>query len=274
VLHAAWVHLQISTMTEIETEAVLTVEDLRSILKVCSTEGVLVGGQALAFWADHFALSRPADLVIAVSADADFIADGELARKLARQLGWKSWIPGFDDATFQTGKVTKKLPDGSVKQVDFLASVAGLATEDVVRRALEMEVPEIGRLRVMHPVDVLDSRIQNLARIPSKRTPAGVSQARLAIDAARAFVASEIDERGERKALQLLERIAEIAADNAAIRVFTQYGVDPLNAVPIEEFRTTTALHAQRWPQIVAGVGKKREKLRGLKSRSAPKRKI
>jgi len=255
-------------MTVIETEAVLSAEDLRSILKVCSTEGVLVGGQALAFWADHFSLSRPTDLLVAVSADADFIADGELARRLARALGWKAWIPGFDDATFQTGKVTSRSPDGSVKQVDFLASVAGLATRDVVRRALEMEVPEIGRLRVMHPIDVLESRIQNLALIPAKRTPAGVSQAKLAIDAARAFIIAEIDERGERKALQLLERIAAIAEHNGAMRVFLEYDIDPLLAVPVEEFRTTTALHHQRWPQIVARVGRKREKLRRLKLRT------
>ena len=71
-----------------ETEAVLSPDDLRSIPKVCSSEGVLVGGQALAFRADHFAVSRPADLESVVSADADFIADGELARRLARAMGW------------------------------------------------------------------------------------------------------------------------------------------------------------------------------------------
>jgi len=257
---------------QVETEATLSREDLRSILKVCSTEGVLVGGQALGFWADHFVLRRPTDLVAAVSADADFIADGELARKLARALGWKPWIPGFDDATFQTGKVTQRLPDGSIKQVDFLAGVAGLATEDVVRRALEMDVPEIGRLRVMHPIDVLDSRIQNLALIPEKRTRAGVSQARLAIDVARAFIGAEIDERGEKKALKLLERIAVIAADEGALSVFVQYEIDPLLAVPLEDFRTTTALHTQRWPQITAAVARKRDRYRRQQTRLKQKR--
>ena len=259
--------------TKIETEAVLSPDDLRSILKVCSTEGVLVGGQALAFWADHFAVSRPANLVSAVSADADFIADGELARRLARAMGWKVWIPGFDDATFQTGKVTQKLADGSVKQVDFLASVAGLATRDVVRRALEMDVPQIGRLRVMHPIDVLDSRIQNLALIPAKQTPAGVAQAILAVDVARAFISAEIDERGERKALTLLERIAGFAGDDGAIRVFLKFDIDPLRAVPIELFRTTTALHTQRWPQATAALTRKRDKARRLLARGKKSRK-
>jgi hypothetical protein len=207
-----------------------------------------------------------------VSADADFIADGEIARRLARALGWKSWIPGLDDATFRTGKVTQKLADGSVKQVDLLASVAGLATAKVVRGALEMEVPEIGRLRVMNPIDVLDSRIQNLALIPAKRTPAGVAQAKLAIDVARAFVDAEIDERGERKALQWLERIAEIAVDERALGVSVHYHIDPLLAVPLENFRTTTKLHTQRWPRIVAGVTRKRDRYRRQQSRVGRKR--
>jgi hypothetical protein len=235
---------------EVETEAVLTPEDLRSILKVCSTKGVLVGGQALAFWADHFVVSLPDDLAPAVSADADFIADANLARKLARALGWKSWIPGFEDATFQTGKVTQKQPDGSIKQVDFLASVAGMVTADVVNRAIEMEVPEIGRLRVMHPIDVLESRIQNLALIPAKRTQAGVSQAQLAIDVARKFVAAELVERGEKKALKLLERVVAIANEASATRVFLKFEI-----------------HTRRWPRIGAAIAERREKLRRQLSR-------
>lgn len=252
--------------TEIETEAVLSIEDLHAILEICSTDGVLVGGQALGFWADHFDVQRPTSLEPAVSADADFIADADLARKLAQALGWNEWIATMDDSTFQVGKVTQKQPDGSIKQIDILDSVAGLTTRDVVGRALEMDVPEIGRLRVMHPVDVLDSRIQNLDLIPSKRTPTGVSQAQLALDVARRFMCVEIAERGERESLAHLERIAEIATRDGAIRVFLRYGIDPLLAAPIEEFRMTTALRSRRWPQIVRAVNMRREKVRRLQA--------
>lgn len=252
---------------ETETEAVLTPQDIRAILKVCSPDGVLVGGQALAFWADHYGVRRPPELEPAVSADADFIADGTVARTLAKTLGWTPWIPGFDDATFQTGKVTQKQRDGSIKQVDFLASVAGLATKDVLRRAIEMDVPGIGVVRVMHPIDVLDSRIQNLALIPAKRTSAGVSQAELSIDVARAFIAEEIRERGEKSALKLLERVVEIAADIGARRVYLEYGIDPSRAIPLEDFRTTSALHTKRWPQIMNKLAKQRQKMQRLQAR-------
>jgi len=254
---------------ERETEAPLTPADVRKILSVCSPRGLLVGGQALAFWADHLQVERPATLISGVTADADFIGDSALARDLGRHLGWRVWIPALDDSTPRTGKVTQRIKNGGIKQVDFLSGVAGLTTKDLVRRAIEMEVPEIGLLRVLHPIDVLDSRIQNLHLLPEKRTDAGVAQAHLAVGVARAFIRQEVGTRGERVGVKLLERVAEIAGDIAAVRVFLLYGIDPLEAVPVEDFRTTSALHKVRWPQIISEVAAKRQTSQRLASRSA-----
>jgi len=255
-------------MSERDTEVPLTPEEVQKILSICSPRGLLVGGQALAFWADHLQVERPENLVSGVTADADFIGDSVLARDLARRLGWKIWIPALDDATPQTGKVTHRTKSGTVKQVDFLSGVVGLTTKDLARRAIELEIPQIGHLRVIHPIDVLDSRIQNLHLLPEKRTDAGIAQARLSVDVARAFIRQEVATRDERAGLKLLERVAEIASDMAAVRVFLLYGIDPLKAVPLEDFRTTSALHKVRWPQIVAEAGEKRESLRKLSSSS------
>ena len=94
------------------------------------------------------------------------------------------------------------------------------------------------------------------------------AQARLAVDVACAFIRQEVAARDERAGLKLLERVADIAGDIGAIRVFLLYGIDPLKGVPLEDFRTTSALHKVRWPQIVAEVGEKRESLRRLSSKS------
>jgi hypothetical protein len=254
--------------SEREAEAPLTSEDVQKILSICSPRGLLVGGQALAFWADHLQVERPVTLVSGVTADVDFIGDSALAKDLARRLGWQIWIPALDHATPQTGKVTHRTKSGQVKQVDFLSGVVGLTTKDLARRAIEMEVPNIGHLRVIHPIDVLDSRIQNLHLLLEKRTDAGIAQARLGVDVARAFIRQEVATRDERAGLKLLERIADIASDIAAVRVFLLHGIDPLKAVPLEDFRTTSSLHKVRWPQIVAEVRGKRESLRKLSSRS------
>jgi hypothetical protein len=252
---------------ERETAAPLTPEDVQKILSICSPRGLLVGGQALAFWADRLQVERPANLVSGVTADADFIGDSVLAKELGRRLGWQTWIPALDDSTPQTGKVTQRTKSGAIKQVDFLSGVVGLNTKDLARRAIELEIPDVGHLRVIHPIDVLDSRIQNLHLLPGKRTDAGVAQARLAMNVAREFIRQEVATRGERGGLKLLERVADIAGDIAAVRVFLLYGIDPLQAVPLQDFRTTSNLHKVRWPQIVAEVTAKRESLKELSSR-------
>lgn len=245
-------------------EAPLDAEDVRNILTTCSSTGLLVGGQALAFWADHLQVARPASLISGVTAGADFIGDAALATTLGTRLGWQIWIPPLDHPTPQTGKVTHRTKSGKVKRVDFLSGVAGLTTKDLARRAVEMVIPDIGRLRVIHPLDVLDSRIQNLHLLPEKRNDAGIAQARLSLGVARAFIARQVATHGERIGLKLLERIAQMATDIAAVRVFLLHGIDPLEAVPLEQFRTTTALHKVRWPQILAEVTRKRESMRKL----------
>lgn len=255
--------------SERQVEAPLAPAEVTRILSICSPEGLLVGGQALAFWADHYRVRRPPDLESGVTADADFIGDSELAKRLGKQLGWTTWIPALDDATPQTGKVTRRLRNGTVKQVDFLSGVVGLTTKDLIRRAVGIDVPGAGALRVIHPIDVLDSRIQNLHALPEKRNKTGVAQAALALDVARACIRDTITGSGERAALKLLERVADIAAETAAVRVYLLYGIDPLTAVPLEDFRTTSALHKVRWPQIVAAVSAKRGALRRLTARGA-----
>lgn len=247
--------------SEQEHEQPLSPAEVREILKICAG-GLLVGGQALAFWADFLAVALPPMLSSGVSADADFIGDAALARKLARALRWNVWVPSMDDATPHTAKVSKRAADGGIKQVDFLSRVAGLDTRALERRAVEVEVPEIGRLRVIHPIDVLESRIQNLYLLAEKRTKGGVAQALLAVEVARAFIRRMITVQGERTALALLERVVTIAAETAGLRVYSMFGVEPLNAVPLEDFRTTAALHSVRWPQVLADIAAKRKKLR------------
>lgn len=199
-----------------------------------------------------------------MTADADSIGAAALATTLGKRLGWQTWISSLEDSTPRTGKVTHRARSGEVKQVEFLSGVVGLTTKDLIRRAIETDIPDIGRLRVIHPIDVPDSRIQNLHLLREKRNAAGIAQARLALGVAHAFIAREVATRGERVGLKLLEGVAEMASDIAAVRVFLPYNIGRLEAVPFEQFRTTTALHKVRWPQSVAEVTRRRKAMRRI----------
>ena len=276
-MHGSWIPVRVSTMTEAQSrEAALTADEFASILRVCSPDGLLVGGQALAFWVDRLEVPRPAVLATSITTDADFIGSAQLAKRLLPPgLGWKTWVPSLDDATPQLAKVTHVEPDGSIKQVDFLSGVVGLTTKDVRRRAQSLEVDGIGQIVVMHPLDVLDSRFQNLHLLPAKRTEAGFARPRLAIVMVAAFIRAEAALQGERAALKQLERVEWIADDYAAILVFVLYGIDVLQAVPLEAFPTTAELHRKRWPQVIARARSQREALAKLANRvtERPRRK-
>jgi hypothetical protein len=88
-------------------EVALTEEEKDTILSYCGPEPLLVGGQALAFWAVWFKIESPAELGDKVTTDADFIGSSKNARALNKQLHWTMWTPSLDDSTPQTAKLTR-----------------------------------------------------------------------------------------------------------------------------------------------------------------------
>ena len=246
-------------MTEPLPEIALTEDEIDLILRSCNGRALLVGGQALAFWAQHYQIKPLGALSVSVTSDADFVGTAQVALELSRALkpmGWKYWRPSLDDATPQTAKLSKRIEGHGIKQIDFLGNIVGLKTEGIKRRAILLNLADGTHLRVLHPLDVLESRLKNLAELPSKRGPQGIAQARLAIDIARSFLEQLLSEE-TRSLLDAIERMAHMAQQKSLDAVFHDYGLDPLAAIPAdrvssEEFRT------RRWPQILTLVTEQR----------------
>src|SRR5690606_17534332 len=97
------------SMSDRGRELALTLEEVEEILRSCGPEVVLVGGQALAIWAQRYRITPPEALSDAVTRDADFLGSAKSARELSVALGpgWRYWKPGADDSTPQTAKLSK-----------------------------------------------------------------------------------------------------------------------------------------------------------------------
>ncbi len=235
-------------MSEDLYEVALTEEEKDAILSHCGPEPLLVGGQALAFWALWFKVQTPSELRDKVTTDADFIGSGSNASALNKHLNWTIWKPELGDATPQTAKLTKRVEKNGVKQIDFLHSIIGLDTKDIRKRAVSIKFPPSTSISVLHPVDVLTSRLKNLQYLPEKQNDVGVAQARLAMGIVAAFLETLLDSR--RELLNWIERVAEIALDSSLGSTLDSYELDPLQCVPatrinVPEFRS------KRWPQIL-----------------------
>jgi hypothetical protein len=246
-------------MTEPLPEIALTEEEIDLILRGCNGRALLVGGQALAFWAQHYQIKPLGVLSANVTSDADFIGTVQVARELSqllKPLGWRYWQPSLDDATPQTAKLSKRIEGHGIKQIDFLGSIVGLKTEGIKQRAILLTLADGTHLRVLHPLDVLESRLKNLAELPSKRGPQGIAQAHLAIDIARSFLEQLLSEE-TRQILDAIERVARMAQEKSLGDVFYDYGLDPLISIPVDRV-SSEEFRKRRWPQILTLVTEQR----------------
>jgi hypothetical protein len=239
-------------------EVALTEEEKDTILSYCGPEPLLVGGQALAFWAVWFKIESPADLGDKVTTDADFIGSRANAAALNKQLHWTIWEPSFDDATPQTAKLSKRVDNNGIKQIDFLSSIIGLDTNEIRTRAVEITLPPKAQISILHPIDVLTSRLKNLQHLPGKQNKIGVAQAQLAIKTTMAFLDTLLAPSHRRQLLASIEHIAEVALDESLGSTLDRYGLDPLKSIPVEKIKVPE-FKAMRWPQLLEASRSARE---------------
>jgi hypothetical protein len=225
--------------------------ELEEVLRAAANRAILVGGQALAVWANYYQVAVPEELTAAVTRDADFIGNSDTALQIRSALSDKNWKyeeikPGA--LTPVVAQLTLEV-DGGIKEIDFLRSILGLRTEDVRRRAVRIELASGCSVTVLHPLDVLASRLHNLAELPEKRDAKGISQARLAIAMTERFLRAMANSREERELFNLIERLRMIVVADPVASVCRQFQLDVLPCVPLDAIRNDQ-FKARRWPQI------------------------
>ncbi|MBK6349925.1 MAG: hypothetical protein IPF50_08955 [Proteobacteria bacterium] len=252
-------------------QAELTPDEVERILRACGADALLVGGQALATWAVHYSIEPMGELSRAVTMDVDFIGTSDIAHALQRSLGppWKLRKGTLDDVGGQVAKVYARIGDG-IKQVDFFSGIVGLDTAAVRKRAAEITLSDGVAINLLHPLDVLESRLRNLDSIPAGRNAIGVAQARLAVSVVRAFMEDFMHGGNDpRKVRQAVKRVEKIALDARLIHVALSHGIDVLAAVPVARI-AYPRFHQLQWPRVLARYERKREKFVALQSRRVP----
>ncbi len=128
---------------------------------------ILVGGQAVAFWAVFFELTTPpAEWELFTSKDIDFEGAARSARKAGELLHGDVRIPTLDDHTPNTGVVVFKDSDGEVREADFISAPYGLDGRDVRDSAVKLNVSNADQSEVpvwvLHPERCMESRVYNV----------------------------------------------------------------------------------------------------------------
>lgn len=207
------------------------------ILKVAGPSLVMVGGQALAFWLDHYGLSHGVeDLGGPITRDVDFLAssptDTDAVKRLARSLRGEASFPSRHAITALVGQAIRLVDAESVWNVDVLHKVIG---NDACAIFDESAVSDLGdgvTLRVMNPLHVLKSRMDNLYLLREKQTSLGVAQLRCAIKVVQRMQI-ELAEVGDNLAVRkTVKDVARWALrSDAGKKVALRFGVRVADAI-------------------------------------------
>jgi len=230
-------------------------ELLERILALANNGMILIGGQALAFWAAYYDAPAP---VIAVTKDVDFIGTKVDVERLARGLDARAVLPRKGDMTLLVGQVLKDLPGGNYINIDVMSRVYGdLTTEVIAGRAVQAESPA-GRFLVLHPLDVLQGRLENVYGLPAKQDEHGRAQLTVAIAVARKFLADiaalealQTDDSARPVALGHLARIERLALSDAGRKVAKRYDIyvaDAIDPVPVKHIKP---FMSKKLPQLL-----------------------
>ena len=247
----------------------------RSEIIAAGPKGILVGGMALAFWADEFSVLPSGLLEAGITFDVDFLGTRKEAETTANQLAGlmpgrvEILLPDMDRQTANSAKILLQTfhDRTTALEIDYVSGLFGFTPEAEQRlrmRAFSVETSR-GSVKVMHPIDCLISRVMNLDGLPSKQNSAGVAQCRLAVAVTRSFihrVCGDPSKQAMKTALKAAEAVAELALLAPARRIAIEYGIDLLEAIPADRIRSEQ-FQLQRWPQIQQAVAEGIEKLKG-----------
>ena len=226
---------------------------------------VLVGGQALAFWASQYAGRFPMPGPVN-SRDIDFCGLQDVVPLAAARLGGTWKVPPAFSNTPSTGLVEFVGPGGHQRRMDFLGDPFGLNYADVVGNAVVVEAPVgdgVVTFKVMNPLHCLRSRISNVGGLPGYQTRTALDQARVSVLCAREYVRDRLDagDAGAAKAARRLdERIYRFAWENRHARnVFRDHAIDPFNAVLVDD-RPGESFRDRRYPEMRRNLERRRSR--------------
>lgn len=218
---------------------------------------ILVGGQALNVYACIYDNQAENSLV---TEDIDFCGEREVA--FAASKSWHGEINAakIDDHTPNIATVVVKI-DGEKHTIDFMKHIQGIEMVELRAWARTVELDN-QTFRVMHPVHVLQSQLENIYGVLNRRIrgEGTVTRIKLAIRIVRGAIYRMLDDHDQHSALKSAERVHDIAISQSGLRSRYMDNVELLDAIPPSHENWPSKFIAERFPRMQEYVGRTRRK--------------
>lgn len=251
-----------------DDEAPLDRRTLDRFLSSMGTDMVLVGGQALAFWMQRFGIDSEQ---ATISNDGDVLGNVAKAHDIAQAMRAAIVVPDQNRLTSLVAQIRVPVAGGKVRNIDVLHklyTVSGLRkstefTNRVLARCREVEWSPSKLIRVMHPMDVLESRAQNAVGLLEEKGPHVLTQARWSIEVAKSAIlkVAQAADPGDERTGQLVQEVYRLAHSRPGVRLLKEHGIELLDAVDLQALRPLSRsehsaqldrLEAARWRRQAA----------------------
>jgi hypothetical protein len=234
-------------------------------------EFVVIGGQAVNLWSEHYRKSGglpPATwtaLEPFASRDLDLLGGRLDAAAAAEALHVEVVLFEPDPRTAPPNSGTLYVPVGEDELiVQFLHTPFGARREEV--RATARLLEWRGRkLPVMHPLLCLEAKVESFFGLEQTGRQ-DLKHIRLAIACVHGLLLASLESALEKQILTGLERVASLAASDFGIRLKLDHAVEIQNAIPWPELESgasslpkLAAFLEKRWPQLRTRISSREE---------------
>jgi len=217
----------------------LSIEDVAEIIERVPdlNEIILIGGQALNYWAETLGLADAKSTGTygpATSKDIDFLGSVAAVRSFAKAVNGRAHVAGMDDAVSPNSGVVAFDFHGEIQEIDFLANMAGFTADELATvhkwaRTVPLHETSTSTLSVMHPMHCLQAQLENiygtLNRRGSEEGLRYVSRVRLAMEACRRLSANNAVAGDPETAMAIAEHVHKLSLLPSALRARREDGL-------------------------------------------------
>lgn len=219
---------------------------------------VIVGGQSLTLWARQYLIDEMTgeDVGFVASDDLDFIGKPNAVDYCARMIGVPFRKAKLDDNTINIAAAYIDWIDGKEVIVDILEmnSVGGAPKKEIFKYLSVLDIEGV-QVAVIDPITCLKSRLFNLFAYWQGRPHRESVRVRIALRASNHYLRDLLVHDGYRAIAEHIRRIKALAMTPLGKRVYIEYGIDVLDAIPYDPALFPAAYLELERPNMLRQIG-------------------
>jgi hypothetical protein len=201
---------------------------------LAQTDAVVIGGQAVNLWAEHYQADSPPwnELRPYTSFDLDVLGSRADVLKCSEALDVEPFFPLPAENTANSGKIVAQI-GGTDFEIDFLHSPYGLSPAEIRELARNITFENIP-LKVLHPLHCVESKTVNLAAMPQNTGERqDLKHLRLSIAILRAYLRDlTLAGQSDQMLLRWARRVRMNSNHELGLQAAVRYGIAFQEAIP------------------------------------------